>query len=59
MRITVSVILKLIANGRSTQEVIQAYPELEPEDISRALKYAAWLASENTKPINGVEVKIA
>jgi len=51
MRITVSVILKLVASGMTTQEILNAYPELEEEDIVQALKYAAWLSSEKTKPI--------
>ena len=46
MRITVSTILNLIANGMTSEEIIQAYPYLEPEDISQALRYAAWLAEE-------------
>ncbi|MHB8975009.1 MAG: DUF433 domain-containing protein [Pirellulaceae bacterium] len=33
MRITVSVILKMLAAGKSVQNVIDAYPELEPEDV--------------------------
>ena len=33
MRITISVILKMLANGKSTQDVLKAYPELEPEDV--------------------------
>ena len=51
MRITVSVILKQIANGMTTKEILKAYPELEEEDITQALKYAAWLSSEKAKPI--------
>jgi uncharacterized protein (DUF433 family) len=51
MRITVSVILKLVANQMTTQEILKAYPELEEEDIIQALKYAAWLSSEKAKPI--------
>ena len=51
MRITVSVILKLVANGMTTKEILKAYPELEEEDIAQALKYAAWLSSEKTRPI--------
>lgn len=39
-RITVSVILKLLANGRSIDEVIEDYPELEVADIQAAVKYA-------------------
>lgn len=33
MRITVSLILKLVANRMGTKEIIKAYPELEEEDI--------------------------
>jgi uncharacterized protein (DUF433 family) len=33
MRITVSLILKLVSNGMSTDEILAAYPELEKEDI--------------------------
>ncbi len=51
MRITVSVILKLVASQMTTQEILKAYPELEEEDILQALKYAAWLSSEKAKPI--------
>jgi uncharacterized protein (DUF433 family) len=46
MRITVSLVLNLIANGMSVEEIIEAYPYLEPEDIQQALRYAAWLAEE-------------
>ena len=33
MRITVSLLLKLVSNGMSTDEILAAYPELEKEDI--------------------------
>ena len=46
MRITVSVILKMLAAGRSVQEVLEAYPELEEEDVRQTMLYAAWLASD-------------
>lgn len=45
-RITVSVILKLLANGRSVEEVIEDYPELEAADVQEAMKYAAWMVSD-------------
>ena len=47
MRITVSLILNLIANGMTRDEILEAYPYLEPEDIQAALNYAAWLADES------------
>ncbi len=46
MRITLSVILKMLANGQSIQDVLKAYPELEPEDIQQAMQYAAWIVSD-------------
>ena len=41
MRITVSLILNLVANGMSAEQIISDYPYLEPEDIRQALQYAA------------------
>jgi len=46
MRITISVILKMLASGKSTQDILKAYPELEPEDIQQAVQYAAWIVSD-------------
>ena len=45
-RITVGVILKLLANGRSIEDVIEDYPELEIADVQEAMKYAAWMVSD-------------
>jgi uncharacterized protein (DUF433 family) len=41
MRITVGFVLKLLASNLSIQEIVEAYPELEPEDVQQALSYAA------------------
>lgn len=46
MRIQVTLILNLVANGMSSEEIIKAYPYIEPEDISQCLQYAAWLAED-------------
>jgi uncharacterized protein (DUF433 family) len=46
MRITVSLILNLVANGMTPEEIIEAYPYLEPDDIRQTLQYAAWLAED-------------
>jgi uncharacterized protein (DUF433 family) len=46
MRITVGVLLKMLAGSRSIEDVLVAYPELEEEDVRQAIQYAAWLASE-------------
>jgi uncharacterized protein (DUF433 family) len=50
MRVTVSLVINLVANGMGTEEIIQAYPYLEPEDIRQSLQYAAWLAEESVHP---------
>ena len=41
IRITVSVILRLLAGGSSIEEVMDAYPELEAKHRQQALQYAA------------------
>ena len=46
MRITVSVILKMLGAGSSIADVLEAYPELDNEDVRQAIQYAAWLASD-------------
>ena len=46
MRISVSLIINLVANGMTTEEIIDEYPDLEPEDIRQALHYAAWTAED-------------
>lgn len=46
MRVTVSLIVNLVANGMTAEEIIEAYPYLEPDDIRQALQYAAWLTEE-------------
>ena len=51
MRVTVSLILNLVANGMSSAEIIDAYPYLEQDDIRQALKYAAWLTEETVHPL--------
>lgn len=47
MRVTVSLVLNLVSNGMSAQEIVADYPYLEPEDVRQALQYAAWLAEES------------
>jgi uncharacterized protein (DUF433 family) len=46
MRISVSLIVNLVANGMTSKEIIDEYPDLEPEDIRQALCYAAWTAED-------------
>ncbi|MEA5511300.1 DUF433 domain-containing protein [Crocosphaera sp. UHCC 0190] len=43
MRIPVSLVVNLIANGMSFEEIITEYSDLEGEDIRQSLQYAAYL----------------
>lgn len=54
MRVTVSLVLNLVANGMSSEEILAAYPYLETEDVHHALRYAAWLAQETVLPFEPV-----
>jgi uncharacterized protein (DUF433 family) len=46
LRITVGLIVSLVAEGVSWDEILGDYPDLEREDIRQALAYAAWLSRE-------------
>ncbi len=46
MRVTVGMIVGMIASGHSREELLKMYPYLEPEDITEALSYAAWRSEE-------------
>ena len=54
MRIPVALIVNLVANGMAEKEILAEYPDLEPADIQQALRYAAWLASEEIHPLSTV-----
>ena len=41
LRIRVTDVLALLAAGASREEVLADYPDLEPEDVTAALRYAA------------------
>ncbi len=46
LRVTVGTVVGLLASGRSPEEILEAYPYLEREDIGQALAYAAWRLEE-------------
>jgi uncharacterized protein (DUF433 family) len=51
MRITVSIVVNLVANGMSVEEILRDYPYLEAEDVRQALQYAASLANDELYPV--------
>jgi uncharacterized protein (DUF433 family) len=41
----------MAADGMTVEEILQAYPDLEPEDIREALRYAAAAVQERQLPL--------
>ena len=54
-RIPVHQIVHMLANGDKIEELLEAYPSLELEDIYACLEYAASLAEEQVTPIDTIE----
>ncbi len=46
LRVTVGMIVGQIAEGATPDELLEEFPYLVREDITQALRYASWLASE-------------
>jgi uncharacterized protein (DUF433 family) len=51
LRIPVATILEMVAEGMGDEEILRAYPDLEPEDIREALRYAAVAVREREIPL--------
>ncbi|WDN88122.1 hypothetical protein BuS5_01090 [Desulfosarcina sp. BuS5] len=51
MRVTVGMIVGLIASGNTKEKILELYPYLEAEDINEALSYAAWRVEEIDVPL--------
>lgn len=51
LRLTVALVLNLVASGMREEEILASYPYLEAEDLRAALRYAAWLADETSLPV--------
>ena len=50
MRISVELVLSLLAQGVSREELMADYPGLEPDDIRACLAYAHAVATQNPNP---------
>ncbi len=51
LRIPVATVVGMIADSMTKEEILQAYPDLEPEDIHEALQYAAEAVRERQLPL--------
>jgi len=51
LRIPVATILDMAADGIEGKDILQAYPDLEPDDIREALRFAAEAVRERELPV--------
>lgn len=51
LRIPVATIVDMMAEGLGVAEIVEAYPDLEPEDIREALRFAAEAVRERELPL--------
>jgi uncharacterized protein (DUF433 family) len=51
LRIPVATVVDMLAEGMKVEEIIEAYPDLEPEDVEQALHYAAESVRERELPL--------
>ena len=47
LRIPVATIVGMLADGMTTEEILDSYPDLQHDDIREALRYAAFLTQES------------
>jgi uncharacterized protein (DUF433 family) len=51
LRIPVATVVGMVAEGMRDEEILQAYPDLEPQDIREALRFAAEAVQERQLPL--------
>lgn len=51
LRVPVATVVGMVAEGMSTEEILEGYPYLQEEDITQALQYAAEAVRERELPL--------
>jgi len=51
LRIPVATVVAMVADGMTRGQILEAYPDLEAEDIAQALQYAAEALRERELPL--------
>ena len=51
LRIPVATVVGMVADGMKEDEILQTFPDLEPEDIKAALRFAAEAVRERELPL--------
>ncbi len=53
LRMPVATVVRMVAEGMSTEQILSEHPDLEKEDIQEALRYAAEAVRERELPRTG------
>ena len=53
LRIPVATVVDMVADGMSTREILEAFPDLVREDLTEAIRYAAEAVRERELPLVG------
>jgi uncharacterized protein (DUF433 family) len=51
LRVPVSAVVNMVVDGMSTPEILEAFPDLEADDVTEALRYAAAAVRERELPL--------
>ncbi|MGH9058470.1 MAG: DUF433 domain-containing protein [Acidimicrobiales bacterium] len=51
MRIPVATVVGMVADGMDASAILHSFPDLEPDDITQALRYAAEAVQERELPL--------
>ena len=51
LRILVATVVGMLADGMSASEIVEAFPDLEAEDVRAALSFASEAVREQSVPI--------
>ena len=51
LRMPVATIINMVADGRTAEQILHDFPELEPEDLRQALQFAAATLNERQVPL--------
>lgn len=51
LRMPVATIVNMVADGRTAEEILHDFPELEAEDLKQALQFAAAVLNERQVPL--------
>ena len=51
LRMPVATIVNMVADGRTTEQILNDFPELEVEDVRQAVRFAATAVTERQVPL--------